>query len=164
MRREPLSLQSLLAEIAHEAALHPLPQEVRLRLRGPESDVRVVSDPVKLGMILRNLVHNAIRFTPRGEIVVELHVDGADLLCAVSDTGIGIAEPDRERIFDAFGQVDARASSGLGLGLYIVRRLAAALDGAIALESRLGAGSRFSVRIPLRPPSERAAPAERSRQ
>ena len=164
VRHEALSLRALLAEIEHEIALHPLPPELQLLLSAPDGDLRIVSDPVKLGMIVRNLVQNAIKFTPAGEIRVGLVVDEGMLVCSVEDTGIGIPETERERIFDAFGQVDAAASSGLGLGLYIVRRLVAALDGTIDLDSRVGRGSRFTVRIPLRRPvPEPVGPAARSR-
>jgi len=158
VRREELSLRALLAEIEREIAVHPLPPELVLALRAPADDVRIVSDPVKLGMIVRNLVQNAIKFTPQGRIEVDLGVEDGTLVCTVADTGIGIPEGDRARIFDAFGQVDRAASSGLGLGLYIVRRLTAALAGTIDLESRVGEGSCFTVRIPLgRPAPGRAA-------
>jgi signal transduction histidine kinase len=157
VRHEELSLRALLAEIEHEIASHPVPAGVTLALRTPAEDVRIVSDPVKLGMIVRNLVQNAIKFTQRGRIGVELRVEDDMLVCTVTDTGVGIPECDRERIFDAFGQVDRAESSGLGLGLYLVRRLAAALAGTVELESRVGEGSRFTVRIPLTlPASERA--------
>jgi signal transduction histidine kinase len=164
VRREELSLRALLAEIEREIALHPLPAELALALHAPAGDVRIVSDPVKLGMIVRNLVQNAIKFTSQGRIEVDLGVEDGTLVCTVVDTGIGIPEGDRERIFDAFGQVDRAASSGLGLGLYIVRRLTAALGGAIDLVSGVGEGSRFTVRIPLGPPAPgRAARGVRSR-
>lgn len=162
VRHEEVSLQGLLAEIELEVGLHPLPPGLRLVLTAPEGDLRIVSDPVKLGMIVRNLVQNAIKFTPEGEVRVGLAVEDGTLACVVEDTGIGIPDGDRERIFDAFGQVDAAASRGLGLGLYIVRRLVEALDGTVEVESRVGVGSRFTVRVPL-PPREPAAPPAGSR-
>jgi signal transduction histidine kinase len=163
VRHEALSLRALLAEIEHEIALHPRPAGLHLVLNAPVGDVRIVSDPVKLGMIVRNLVQNAIKFTPEGEIRVGLLVEADTLVCSVADTGIGIPETERERIFEAFGQVDAAASSGLGLGLYIVRRLVAALGGRLDLDSRVGEGSRFTVRIPLGPGPEPVGPGAGSR-
>jgi signal transduction histidine kinase len=149
VRHEALSLRVLLAEIEQEVAVRPPPAAVRLVLSAPTDDVRILSDPVKLGMIVRNLVQNAIKFTPAGEIRVNLGVDDDALVCRVEDTGIGIPASDRDGIFQAFRQVDGTTTSGLGLGLYLVRRLTGALRGTVDVESRLGEGSRFTVRIPL---------------
>jgi signal transduction histidine kinase len=149
VRHEALSPGALLAEIEQEIATHLPPAGVRVVSSAPPVDVQILSDPVKLGMIVRNLVQNAIKFTPAGEIRVSLQVDGDALVCRVEDTGIGIPESDREGIFQAFRQVDGATTSGLGLGLYLVRRLAGALQGTVEVESRLGEGSRFTVRIPL---------------
>jgi signal transduction histidine kinase len=80
---------------------------------------------------------------------VSLRLDDGWLVCDVEDTGIGIPEAERERIFEAFRQVEGATSKGLGLGLYIVRRLAEVLRGSVDVTSRLGEGSRFTVRIPV---------------
>jgi signal transduction histidine kinase len=153
VRQEPISLHALLTEIAQEVALRPLPPALRVVWTAPDDEVRILSDPVKLGMIVRNLVENAIKFTTHGEIRVRLRVEDGHVVCDVEDTGIGIPEADRQRIFEAFRQVDGATSKGLGLGLYIVRRLVAVLQGMIDLESRVGEGSRFTVRIPIGRPA-----------
>ncbi len=123
----------------------------------------IVSDPLRLKQILINLVGNAIKFTERGSVTVTLRlVDGppnaADLArqleFAVSDTGIGMSDEHLQRAFNPFQQADARIArrfGGTGLGLAISRRLAQMLDGDICVESRLGRGSTFNVRIATGP-------------
>ena len=113
---------------------------------------RVVGDPVRLRQILVNLVGNAIKFTERGEILVELSLaktdaDGVVLNCAVEDTGIGIPPEQCARVFESFHQVDgsmSRARGGSGLGLSITRQLVDLMGGKLTVESELGRGSRFA--------------------
>jgi signal transduction histidine kinase len=129
-----------------------------------ESDVQpglpeLYQDQNKVKQILNNLLSNAIKFTPEGgRIVVEASRDEqGNLVLVVSDTGIGIAEEDQQRVFEKFrqgkvalGEGDAmtREYSGTGLGLSIVRELCRLLGGEISLESELGKGSMFTVRLP----------------
>jgi signal transduction histidine kinase len=122
-------------------------------------------DPGKTRQIIYNLLSNAIKFTPEGgKITLEAHVEGRNIVIAVADTGIGIAEEDREKIFEKFrqgaqpGQVDSvltREHQGTGLGLSIVRELAKLLGGDVTLESELGHGSTFTVRLPMQLPGNR---------
>jgi signal transduction histidine kinase len=123
----------------------------------------VQSDHPKLKMVIRNLVHNALKFTDRGTVAVRAGIDvPADVLViAVSDTGIGISAEGQGIIFDMFRQVDGsdrRRHDGVGLGLYIVRRLTMLLGGTVSVESEVGRGTRFEIRFPLRQCGERAAP------
>jgi signal transduction histidine kinase len=112
------------------------------------------TDDQRLAQILRNLLSNAIKFTERGEIRVVASAEGDTMVrFTVSDTGIGIAPEDRERIFHEYVQVDGpvqRRVRGTGLGLPLTRKLAALLGGRIELESTVGRGSTFSVIIPRR--------------
>ncbi len=113
-----------------------------------------LGDPTRIRQVLLNLVGNAIKFTRNGTITVEAErlPDGELVEFRVRDTGIGIDEADRERIFDEFVTLDAsysRAFGGTGLGLSIVKRLTIAMGGAVSLDSRLGEGSIFRVRLPL---------------
>jgi signal transduction histidine kinase len=113
--------------------------------------VAVRTDPHKLQVVVANLVSNALKFTERGEVVVALEVDGDDLVARVVDTGIGIAVEDQAHVFDMFRQVDSsdrRRYGGTGLGLYIVRRFVEQLGGEVGLESAVGHGSTFTVRLP----------------
>jgi signal transduction histidine kinase len=101
-------------------------------------------------------VHNALKFTDAGSVAVRAAADlERDVLVVeVADTGIGISPEGQGIIFDMFRQVDGsdrRRHDGVGLGLYIVRRLMALLGGTITVESAVGRGSRFEIRFPLRP-------------
>ena len=119
----------------------------------------VVGDRVRFQQILYNLIGNAVKFTPAGNVCVEGHVLDADdrigephLEIAISDTGIGIAADRLECIFDSFWQADSTTSrqfGGTGLGTTIAARLAAAMGGYIDVHSREGEGSVFRVRLPL---------------
>lgn len=134
-------LASLRSEMTHAAEAKGL----KLRIL-PSSHV-VNSDPVYLRRILQNLVSNAIRYTETGRILVGARRSGADTRIEVCDTGPGIAEADRETIFQEFKQLGPSLSGakGLGLGLTIVERACASLNHGLALRSEPGRGSCFSV-------------------
>ncbi len=110
------------------------------------------TDAEKLRTVLRNLVENALKYTARGMVTVDVRWDrqADEVEIRVTDTGIGIPAIDRQGIFEAFRQGSNRqqARSGVGLGLYIVQRLVTRLGGEVRLVSELGAGSTFTVRIP----------------
>ena len=132
----------------------------------------VVGDPGKLRQILLNLVGNAVKFTPSGTIwlsVEELLGPGTEwaLRFIVADTGIGIAADRRAKIFEPFSQSDgsvARRYGGTGLGLTICRRLVDRLGGRMAVESRLGEGSRFCFTVPFERGIGRSSAAESGRR
>jgi hypothetical protein len=102
-------------------------------------------------------MRNAVKYTERGGVTLALDRDGADgFEIHVRDTGPGIAEGDRERIFEPFTQADGshtRSMGGTGLGLAISRKLARLLGGDISLRSEVGAGSTFSLRLPIVSPA-----------
>ena len=136
-------------------------KDVRLDIIVARDLPRLKTDPRHLRQILLNLATNGIKFTDRGAVTIsarrspdspETHVD-----LVVRDTGIGIAEENRDRIFDEFEQVNpsARGDSiqrGTGLGLAISRKLARLLGGDILLDSREGEGSEFTLRLPIDAP------------
>jgi signal transduction histidine kinase/putative methionine-R-sulfoxide reductase with GAF domain len=110
-------------------------------------------DERRLAQVLLNLVGNAIKFTEVGSVRVVAHQDGDAFVVAVSDTGPGIAESDRQRIFEEFQQADTsstRKKGGTGLGLSIARRIVELHGGRIWVESTVGRGSTFSFRVPVR--------------
>jgi signal transduction histidine kinase/ActR/RegA family two-component response regulator len=119
---------------------------------------RVVGDPMRLRQVLVNLLHNAVKFTERGGIALDLIVlDDADdavrLLFEVRDTGIGLAEDQFDSVFDAFTQVDAsstRRHGGTGLGLAIVKEIAELMGGQVGVDSRLEEGSTFWFEVSLK--------------
>ncbi len=135
----------------------------------PGTPTALVGDPVRLRQILTNLIGNAIKFTPQGAVWVEvqprsLAEHDALLAFSVCDTGIGIAEDQQQRIFEAFTQADSsstRRYGGTGLGLAISARLASLMGGGITVESRPGQGSRFTLVVPFaRALSQPEAPAQ----
>ena len=123
----------------------------------PDVPRHVVGDPGRIRQIVINLVNNAIKFTARGHVLLNLEHEEAGggearLRFAVSDTGIGIAEDRIEHIFDRFTQVDAsstRRYGGTGLGLAISRELVNLMGGTLHVTSRLGEGSTFTARVRL---------------
>ena len=118
---------------------------------------RIVSDPTRIRQILFNLISNALKFTRAGEVRVTGRTCAANarhIELAVADTGIGIAQHDLGRLFEAFQQADpstTRTFGGTGLGLTICRRLTELLGARLEVESRLGQGSRFSLVLPVEP-------------
>jgi two-component system, sensor histidine kinase len=149
--RATIPLQQLFARLAGDFAPQAAAHGLSLTL--VPTSLAVDSDPVLLERILRNLVANALRYTRAGGVVVGARRRGAAVRIDVVDTGVGIAAELRERIFDEFvqggvGPKSHVAGRGMGLGLAIVRRLAALLGHALVLASVPGRGSRFSVTAP----------------
>jgi signal transduction histidine kinase/DNA-binding response OmpR family regulator len=144
-----------------------LNDQVNLVFEEPEGVPPMHTDEGKVSQILRNLLSNALKFTERGEIRVSARPVGEDpggplIAFSVADTGIGIAPADQQRIFEEFGQLEnpvQRRVRGTGLGLPLVRRLAALLGGSVSLDSTPGEGSTFTTVLPARFAAERE-PAE----
>jgi len=134
--------------------VEPMIKSERLRLvKEIEADLPLLhTDQDKLRQILVNLLSNAVKFAAEGSVTVTARRGDGQVMIAVADTGIGIAEDNLELIFEEFRQVDssiARKYSGTGLGLSISRRLARLLGGDITVQSTVGVGSTFTVTIPL---------------
>jgi signal transduction histidine kinase/DNA-binding response OmpR family regulator len=135
----------------------------------PDVPSNLIGDAMRLRQILVNLIGNAIKFTPQGEIVIHVECKGQEpkgyqLLFSVVDTGIGISEEGIEKLFKAFQQVDTsttRRYGGTGLGLVISKRLAEFMGGAIWVKSVPGSGSSFFFSVTL-PASDAPAPAHQS--
>ena len=112
-----------------------------------------VGDAKRLRQVLANFLSNALKFTARGRVVLSVFPDGGHCLAfSVSDTGTGIPEDALQAMFNPFNQVDNSATrnvGGTGLGLSICRELASLMDGAVGVDSLLGVGSTFWLRIPL---------------
>ena len=170
-----LSLEAIDFDLRQLIEDSAAPFVARARDKGLEFSVVVPADlpgrwrgdPVRLRQILMNLLSNAIKFTARGRVTVRVEPEriadarGA-LRFEVSDTGAGIADDARERIFDAFTQADGsitRQYGGTGLGLAICKRLVALMAGEIGVDSAPGRGSRFWFRVSLDRSSAEAAEA-----
>lgn len=123
-------------------------------------EVWVKGDHQQLGLMIRNLLDNAIRYTPeRGTVTLSVSRDERDALISVSDNGMGIPLKSQARVFERFYRVDkdrSRDRGGTGLGLSIVKHVVELHGGHVSLDSELGEGSTFTVRLPSGTPERRA--------
>ncbi len=148
-RPQRVALQPLFEGIALHEGDAALRKGLRLRFR--PTSLAVVSDPVLLEQVLRNLISNAVRYTERGGVFISARARGDQVLLQVWDTGIGIADADQAAVFDEFVQLDNAAREsvrGLGLGLSIVKRSANLLSHPLRLRSVPGRGSCFALLAP----------------
>jgi CheY-like chemotaxis protein/two-component sensor histidine kinase len=138
-------LARLRSELGYAAASKSLILDVE------DSPEVVRSDPMLLPVILRNLIGNAIKYTVRGTVRLRVRPMGSQIEIDVIDSGIGISHENLQRIFEAFYQIDnpnRDQRQGVGLGLSIVQTICRLLDHAVTIESRVGVGSTFTVRVP----------------
>ncbi|MFA7430788.1 MAG: PAS domain S-box protein [Rhodospirillaceae bacterium] len=148
------------------ADLRPAAEAKGLRLRVVSRGAWTHSDAILLERMIRNLLENAVTHTPHGKILFGLRGNGAHWRIDVIDTGPGIPPHRQSDIFDDFVQLGNESrdrGQGLGLGLPIVRRLAVLLDHEIGLSSRVGRGTRFSIRVPRIAPPKSDVPHGRRR-
>ena len=152
LRIEHLAVSDLFEQLRTETSSGERP-EVALEWQLGEGLPALETDRGKLAMVLRNLVDNALKFTHRGRVTVAAELADDAVVFTVTDSGIGIGEHDLPVIFELFRQVEpahTRRHGGVGLGLYMVKRLLMQLHGDIEVDSTVGEGSRFLVRIPTR--------------
>jgi signal transduction histidine kinase len=156
---EPVDFRPFLEDVARSFG------RARDRLRidvGQEVPEKVLLDPHRLDQVLSNLIQNAMKFSrPRTPVTVSVLSDERWLEIAVTDRGVGIPEEETARIFDRFHQAASaltRQAEGVGLGLYISKRLVEAMGGDIRVASQVGEGSTFMVRLPLLEDGTAAAP------
>lgn len=144
---ETIDVRLLMREL--ETQYRPLAAARGLELRTHEVDGAVVSDPIRLRRILGNLMSNAIKYTERGGVLLAARRTARGVRFEVWDTGVGIAPAHQKRIFSEFYKVPGHAGTedGFGLGLAIVSRVANSMGHVIAMKSRLGRGSVFSVTV-----------------
>lgn len=151
---EKISLKQLCDVVVASFAGITRKKRIKVKLRVDADIPEIMTDGGKVQQILYNFVSNAVKFTPEhGRIEIKTSMtDDRHVRIAVSDTGCGIAEADREKVFEKFRQVDGsitRQSTGSGLGMAISNELAAMLAGSIGMESELGKGSRFWLDLPV---------------
>jgi two-component system, OmpR family, phosphate regulon sensor histidine kinase PhoR len=157
---EPVDLVGLAKEVVGGYADRA--EERRVRLRAElQPDVAMRGDRAQLGLLLSNLVDNAVRHTPaRGTVCVRLEAGDSRAVLQVTDTGEGIPAGELPRVFERFYRVDkarARQTGGTGLGLAIVRHVAESHGGTVKVDSELGRGTTFTVTLPLAGPPAPAA-------
>jgi two-component system, OmpR family, sensor histidine kinase SenX3 len=151
----PVALDAVVAEALDRCRMKAAAGGIELAASGSHG-ITVLGDEDLLVTALRNLLENAVAYSPeRTRVVVSTRrADGDTAEISVADQGIGIPERDLERIFERFYRVDparSRATGGTGLGLAIVKHVMAAHGGKVAVWSEEGAGSAFTLRLPLRP-------------
>jgi signal transduction histidine kinase len=152
-------------EISTKLLMERLEQEILMQLKQDDQkgdlvslsiekpDIRFFSDEVKLQQIIRNLSSNAVKFTDVGQIQITLRTDSNRLYFSIKDTGPGIPEDQIDSIFDRFVKIHnyetQYSSRGVGLGLYISKKIVNHLGGEIGVKSKLGKGSEFWFYLPL---------------
>lgn len=165
LSNEPFKLSLLAGEPASLVAHSAAEKNVELTMRvAPDAPRFVVGDQERLRQVVVNLVGNAVKFTERGEVNIDVRVveqdDGMDLKVEVRDTGMGIPEDDLANIFNRFSQVDSsstRTHQGTGLGLAISKGLIEKMGGTIGVTSNTGLGSTFFFTVPVQRHEEEAS-------
>jgi signal transduction histidine kinase len=148
----PIALKPLLEEMSAMGAAVAGKRPVVVRYELDDEGLGLESDETRLRQILINLVSNAVKFTPEGEVIIAAHRQGEGLSLSVADTGIGIPADKQAQLFSAFAQASSgHERIGTGLGLNIVRQFAELLGGAVAFDSQEGRGTRFTLSLPIRP-------------
>ncbi len=152
----PITLRAFLEDLAAEVRPLAARNGLTLEVAADDGPATIHADELRLRAVLANLLSNAIKFTPAGGTVrIETRPPMTDgIRIDVVDTGVGIAPEDHERVFEKFHRSAAPDIPGTGLGLAIAREYARLHGGDLLLESTTGAGSRFSVTLPLLAPSE----------
>ncbi|GBD25554.1 Autoinducer 2 sensor kinase/phosphatase LuxQ [bacterium HR30] len=156
----PTSVAEVVAQTVRETVEQLRPQGLDIWRAVPPTLPPVTTDAIKLKVILKNLLANALKFTPSGWVLVDGHLEPGHLVLRVSDTGIGIPPAQQDVIFEPFQQVAAPLDErhrGVGLGLYIVRRLVDAFGGNISVSSEPGRGTQFTVQLPVDPKTSASA-------
>ncbi len=150
---ETTSIDSITTEIKNLFGLPAKNKNIEFNINVNTSHKQIDTDSIRLGQVIKNLISNAIKFTERGGVTLD--IDDADdkIIFKISDTGIGIKEDNQRIIFEAFQQADGttrRRFGGTGLGLSISRELVKLLGGTIEVESNPGKGSVFTATFPLK--------------
>ena len=153
LEQADLSLRQLCAEVCETVRLQAAQKGLALQLHYPATEPEFFhADALRIQQILLNLLSNAIKFTEVGHVQLRVAYASGVLHLSVVDTGIGMTAEQLQRIFDPFAQADAsttRRFGGTGLGTTIARQLAELMGGSIAVQSAPGAGSAFTVQLPL---------------
>jgi signal transduction histidine kinase/DNA-binding response OmpR family regulator len=145
--REDIDLASLTADVVD--GFRPAAEDrLTLRLDLPVEPLRAYVDRTMWTTIVSNLINNAVKYTPEGEVSVSLSGDESQVVLTVADTGVGIPHDEQARIFDRFHRVAGDQRPGSGIGLALVADMTSAHGGSVEVASELGQGSQFVVRLP----------------
>ncbi|MEK7649939.1 MAG: HAMP domain-containing sensor histidine kinase [Patescibacteria group bacterium] len=150
---EPTDIGALAKAVVDDLATFAQAKNTTLSITLEENLPKTSVDTLKIHEVINNIVYNAIRYSKgKGAVIVSVRRDGHDILFSCEDTGIGIAEGDKEKIFSKFYRspdVSALAPDGSGLGLYISKAIVEKSGGKIWFESAEGRGSTFSFSLPI---------------
>ena len=150
LRRQPLDLGVFVVDMV--ARMPPAESRQQIVVTQAPTALPVLADPVRLDSIIRNVISNALKYSAEGTtITCTLRRDDSSAVAEVADQGAGIAAEDLDRLFTRFGRVGdmRRNPGGVGLGLFLSRELARLHGGDLSVSSELGAGSTFTIRLPL---------------
>ena len=145
---ENFNVKSLFQDIYHEHIELANSKDINFKIDCMHSDLTIYSDKIKIYEIAKNIIHNALKYTEKGFVLCEVFVENNTLSFNVFDSGIGIAEENLQHIFESFVQIK-KELSGAGLGLSISKKLVDILNGKIDVESKVGVGTTFKVKIPI---------------
>jgi signal transduction histidine kinase/DNA-binding response OmpR family regulator len=149
----PFDLREAVEDVATLVSSRVAEKDLELVVRvDPALPAWIVGDVGRIRQILTNLTGNAVKFTEKGHVLIEVSAEGSDVLFRIEDTGIGIPQEKIAAVFEKFSQVDnssTRRHEGTGLGLAIASRLVELMGGSMGVESELGKGSTFWFRFPL---------------
>jgi two-component system, OmpR family, sensor histidine kinase MtrB len=150
LRCEPSDVGRLVLQIVE--LYRPVSRAHEIAFVEPVEAVVAYCDPARIEQVITNLVSNAVKYSPDGgRVILAVFTERAEIVVSVSDEGIGISPEDRERIFEPFRRCGRSRElvPGVGLGLSVARKIVAGHGGTLEVESHLGAGSTFRVRLPV---------------
>jgi signal transduction histidine kinase len=151
----PINTEPILRDVAEQARMVADDKNIEVQLRIEADLAPVRADEASLRRLLWILVDNALKFTPRGgTVIVTGRRDATHMVISVADTGVGIAPDDQPHIFERFWRADkvrARDAGGTGLGLTIAKQIAQRHGAALSVQSEVGGGSLFALRLPAGP-------------
>jgi signal transduction histidine kinase len=151
IERVPIDLCALVRRVVEE--LQPTLDTYIVECHAPSGSLLIDGDEVRLEQVVQNLLANAVKYSPRGgSIVVQVEQRADQAWMTVTDCGIGIPKHDQPHLFQRFyraSNADTQHMSGMGIGLYVVKEIVTLHGGTVAVESREGEGSTFTVCLPL---------------
>ena len=151
LNRSSFDLVALVTEVKESLENEARSKGLVLKTKISEGGREVYADQDKIARVLFNLVHNAIKFTERGEVEITVKDEDGTVLCSVSDTGVGISSEDLPKVFNKFEQFGRKgqgSAEGTGLGLSICKQIIDLHEGSIRVESEPGKGTTFSFSLP----------------
>jgi signal transduction histidine kinase len=149
LKKRQVYLQSLIGGVIESQKLIAAQKQIILNSEMPIEPLLDFIDPDRMAQVLVNLVDNAINYTPKGgKVTVQLAQEAGQTTIRVRDTGVGIAADVQDRIFEPFFRPEGNTTLGTGLGLAITKEIVEAHRGTVSVESKVGHGSVFCVRLP----------------